>query len=290
MFIDNQFKTYYLKTPSGILNLNSPKIMGILNTNNDSFYDGGKFNNLDKALIQVDKMISEGVDIIDVGAQSTKPFSEEISSNEEIQLTCNLIYEIKKRFSSIFISIDTYKNTVADAAIQHGADIINDISFGTFDEQILNVAKKHQVPFIGMHCPEKPKTMQIQPSYNDVVSEVYHFLGKQLNHCYQLGINDVLIDPGFGFGKTVSHNYELLNNLNVFNELNAPILVGLSRKSMLSKVLNIHTNESLNATSVANTIALLQHVHILRVHDVKEAKECIDICKQLLINKNQFTN
>lgn len=286
MFIDNQFKTYSLKTPSGLFIIDSPKIMGILNTGANSFYDGGKYNEIDKALFQTEKMLNEGADLIDIGAQSTKPFSDEIDSNEEIQLTSKLIYEIKKRFDKVIISIDTYKHAVAESAFNHGADIINDISFGIFDEKILSVAQKNQIPFIGMHCPEKPKTMQVNPEYKDVVSQVYQFLGQRVNSLIQLGINDVVIDPGFGFGKTLKNNYELLNNLNVFNELNCPILVGLSRKSMLSKVIENTPDESLNATSVANTIALLQHVHILRVHDVKEAKECIKITNQLLIDKN----
>lgn len=286
MFIDNQFKTYSLKTPNGLFIIDAPKVMGILNTSLHSFYDGGKYSDSDNALFQTEKMLNEGADIIDVGAQSTKPFSDEIDYNEEIQLTSKIIYEIKKRFPNTIISIDTYKHQVAASAIGHGADIINDISFGTFDEQILNIAVQHNVPFIGMHCPEKPKTMQLNPTYIDVVSEVYQFLGNGINNCRKLGINDVVIDPGFGFGKSIKNNFDLLNNLNVFNELNSPILVGLSRKSMLSKTLNINSEDCLNATSVANTIALLQHVHILRVHDVKEAKECIKVCNQLLIDKN----
>lgn len=251
--------------------------MGILNTTEDSFYDGGKYHTIDSALRRCEKMLSEGAQIIDIGGQSTRPGAEIHSEESEIKSTVPIIEAIHKRFHECIISIDTFRSNVALKAIEAGADIVNDVSAGDDDIDMLKTVSKLQVPYIAMHKKGFPKSMQENPQYHDVCAEVLNYLDAKLGLYSELGIKDVIIDPGFGFGKTTEHNYLLLKHLNLFHALDRPILVGLSRKSMVCKVLSVNPENALNGSTSLHTLALLQGAHILRVHDVKEAIECIKL-------------
>lgn len=256
-------------------------IMGIINITPDSFSDGGEYNTIDKALFRVEEMIKDGASIIDVGGESTRPFSEEVSEQEEIDRVIPVIEKINSNFNTI-ISIDTYKSKVAELAIENGAEIINDISGFTFDENMINVVKKYDVTSVVMHIKGKPKDMQNNPVYNDVVLEIYDFFKQRINFCKSNNLNKIIIDPGFGFGKSLEHNYILLKNLNMFTEFGYPILVGISRKSMIGKVVDIPPKERVAGTVALNTIAILNGAKILRVHDVKEAYQGIMVTKKYL--------
>jgi len=261
-----------------IIHFDTPKIMGILNITEHSFYEGGTyFNNPDKYLFHVETMLKEGADIIDVGCMATNPQAKELSEQEELNNMGTVLNHIISHFSDVIFSIDTYRSSVAQMAIEMGAAMINDISGGEFDEKMFAVIARLQVPYILTHTSDKPEMMQQKTDYKDVVNDVFLYLSKKLETLHLLGVNDVIIDPGFGFGKTISQNYNLLNNLQIFKELGCPILVGLSRKSMLYSLLEISPKQALNATTVANTIALLHGATILRVHDVKEACEAVKI-------------
>jgi dihydropteroate synthase len=253
------------------------KIMGILNLTSNSFYDGGKYNNTEKILIQTERMIDEGANIIDIGAQSSRPCSDEISEKEELSRIISPLKEIRKHFPNTLISIDTYRAKVAEESINNGANIINDISSGDLDKNMFSVIAKHKVPYIIMHMIGTPKNMQENPTYNNVVEEIINYFQQKIETLNNLGIDNLIIDPGFGFGKTLENNYEILNDLEKFKCLKYPILAGVSRKSMIYKLLDIDANRALNGTSVINTIALTKGADILRVHDVKEAVECIKI-------------
>ena len=262
-----QNKTYF----------STSKVMGILNLSDNSFYDGGKYNSTEKIFIQTKKMIDEGVNIIDIGAQSSRPGSNEISEEEELNKIIPSLTEIRKHFPNVLISVDTYRANVAEESINNGADIINDISSGNLDNKMFSVISKHKVPYIIMHMLGTPKNMQENPIYNNVVEEIINYFQQKIETLHDLGINNLIIDPGFGFGKTLENNYEILNNLEKFKCLKYPILVGVSRKSMIYKLLDTDANQALNGTSVINTIALTKGTNILRVHDIKEAVECIKI-------------
>jgi len=262
-----QNKTYF----------STSKVMGILNLSDNSFYDGGKYNNTKKILIQTKKMINEGANIIDIGAQSSRPGSNEISEEEELNRIIPSLIEIRKHFPNVLISVDTYRANVAEESINNGADIINDISSGDLDNNMFSVIAKYKVPYIIMHMLGTPKNMQENPTYNNVVEEIINYFQQKIETLHDLGINNLIIDPGFGFGKTLENNYEILNNLEKFKCLEYPILVGVSRKSMIYKLLDTDANQALNGTSVINTIALTKGTDILRVHDIKEAVECIKI-------------
>lgn len=264
-----------------LVDLSSPKVMGILNITPDSFYDGGKYKSESDILNQTEKMLNEGATFIDVGAYSSRPGAKHISVDEELKRIVPVVQLLVKNFPDILISTDTFRNQVAKACVDEGAAIINDISGGKMDSEMFTTIADLQVPYIIMHMQGTPQNMQQNPTYEDVTKEVYHFFSQQLFQLKQLKVNDVLIDLGFGFGKTVEHNYELLNSLSFFKHLGAPILTGVSRKSMLYKVLDTSAKEALNATTVANTIALLKGTSILRVHDVKEAFEAVKIVSQL---------
>jgi len=255
--------------------------MGILNATIDSFYDGGRYTTIDNALIQVEKMLNDGADIIDVGGQSTRPGAEEIPEAQEIKSTSEIILAISKRFPNALISIDTYRQAVAKSAVESGANIINDVSAGENDVKMLPYAAETKLPFIAMHKQGDSITMQMNPYYDNVCSDVLAYFVKKKNELLSLGINDIIIDVGFGFGKTIEHNYELLKNLSLFHALRCPILVGVSRKGMIWKALGTNPENALTGTITAHTIALLQGAHILRVHDVKEAKEAIKIVSML---------
>ena len=264
-----------------LVDLSSPKVMGILNITTDSFFDGGKYRNESEILNQVEKMLFEGATFIDVGAYSSKPGAKYISENIELKRIVPVIKLLTKNFPEIIISVDTFRSKVAKETINAGAAIINDISGGNMDEKMFETVAEFQVPYILMHMLGTPQNMQVNPVYTDVTQEIISFFAAQIFKLHQLKLNDIIIDVGFGFGKTVHHNFEILKNLSLFKSLDAPILAGISRKSMLYKTLDISAKEALNATTSANTIALLNGANMLRVHDVKEAIEAIKIVNQI---------
>jgi dihydropteroate synthase len=251
--------------------------MGILNLTTDSFYDGGKFTEERLISEQVEKMVSEGADIIDVGASSSRPGSTEIDQKLEESRLEPVIKMLSKSFPSILISVDTTRSIVAEKVVDWGADMINDISAGEFDKNMFATIAKLSVPYVIMHMQGTPQEMQHNPSYNNVVKEVNQYLNEKVYQLQEKGVNDIIIDPGFGFGKTLEHNFELLNNLDFFQNIGQPILVGISRKSMITKMLEIKSADALNGTTVLNTIACIKGASILRVHDVKEAVEVVKL-------------
>lgn len=264
-----------------LIDLLQPKIMGILNLTPDSFYDGGQFNVLDRALEQTEKMIYEGAFFIDLGACSTKPGAKEISEDEEKKRLYPILEKLIEKFPKQHFSIDTYRSSVAAGSLDRGASMINDISGGQFDPLMMKTVGEFNVPYVLMHILGTPKEMQKNPKYKNIVQEVLYYFSESVQNAYSNGINDVIIDPGFGFGKTLEHNFELLKNLDLFKTLELPVLVGISRKSMIYKKLGISPDEALNGTTVLNTLALLKGVNILRVHDVKQTKESIDLLQAL---------
>lgn len=264
-----------------LIDLSSPKVMGILNITPDSFFDGGRYKNESDIISQTEKMLSEGATFIDVGAYSSRPGAKHISEAEELQRILPVIELLVKKFPEIIISVDTFRSKVAKQTVDVGAAIINDISGGKMDSKMFETIAELQVPYIIMHMQGTPQNMQENPQYKNVTTEVIKFFAEQLFKLRQLKVNDVIVDPGFGFGKTIEHNYELLKNLSLLKNLDTPVLAGISRKSMLYKTLDITAKEALNATTSANTIALLNGANILRVHDVKEAMEAIKIVNQL---------
>lgn len=266
-----------------LLDLSTPVVMGIVNVTPDSFHDGGKIKDESGLLDLVEKMLNDGAAIIDVGGQSTRPQSARIEAVEEWNRIESSISSIHSHYPDAIISVDTYYSEVAEKAIACGASVINDISAGVNDRKIYSVASKADAPYIAMHMQGKPETMQDNPFYLNVVEEILQYFVDRTDMIMKAGVRDIIIDPGFGFGKTVEHNFTLLRNLHVFQMLNYPILAGLSRKSMITKVLNIKNDEALNGTTSLNTIALLNGASILRVHDVKEAVEAIKLVTQLNI-------
>jgi len=263
-----------------LIDLSSAKVMGVLNITPDSFYDGGKYKNESDILHQVERMLQEGATFIDVGAYSSRPGASHISEEQELQRIVPVIELLTKHFHDILISVDTFRSNVAAATIDLGAAMINDISGGKMDENMFSTVGQLQVPYIVMHMLGTPQTMQQNPNYKNVVTEIISFFAEQLFKLRALQVNDIIIDVGFGFGKTISHNFEILQNLALFKNLDVPILTGVSRKSMLYKTLDITAKEALNATTVANTIALLNGSNILRVHDVEEAVEAVKIVER----------
>lgn len=271
-------KTFQLKLRDKILDLQKPVVMGILNVAPDSFFDGGKYNSEKEAIHQTEKMLSEGAAIIDIGAVSTRPGAKEISQKEEWQRLMPVIKTMVKQFPGATFSIDTSRSHVAEMAIQEGAQMVNDISGGMFDNRMPETIARLKVPFVMMHIKGTPQNMQVDPHYNNVVEEVKKFFELQLEKFNEIGVTEnIILDPGFGFGKTVEQNYLLLNNLSAFRDFGFPIMVGLSRKSMINKVLKIKPIEALNGTIILNTIALLNGANVLRVHDVKEAVQAIEL-------------
>ncbi|MCT4699750.1 dihydropteroate synthase [Tenacibaculum haliotis] len=264
-----------------LIDLTAPKVMGILNVTPDSFFDGGRYKDESDILKQTEKMLKEGATFIDVGAYSSRPGAKHISETEELQRIVPVVMLLVKNFPDIIISVDSFRSRVVEDSINAGAALINDISGGKMDEQMFRTIAKLQVPYIMMHMQGTPQNMQSSPIYKDIITEVISFFTAQLFKLRELKVNDVIIDVGFGFGKTTAHNYELLNKLSLFKNLELPILTGVSRKSMLYKLLDISPQNALNATTVANTVALLNGTNILRVHDVKEAVEAVKIVSQL---------
>ena len=264
-----------------LIDLTKPKIMGILNVTPDSFYDGGKFLNSDKYLMQVEKMLNEGATFIDIGGMTSKPGSKEIPVSEELSRVIKAVENVSNKFPKAIISVDTYRSEVAEESVNSGAQIINDISGGSFDNKMFNTIAKLNVPYIIMHINERPETMQQNPEYEDILFEIGYYFSKKVFKARAAGINDIIIDPGFGFGKELDDNYKILKNLHALMVENIPMMIGVSRKSMIYKKLKITSDQSLNGTTCVNTIGLMQGVNILRVHDVKEAKQCIDIVNSL---------
>jgi dihydropteroate synthase len=264
------------------LDLSLPVVMGIINVNNDSFYAGSRFQDVQDILTQAERMISEGATIIDIGYMSSRPGAKISDPKEEALVINGVLTPLKNRFPNVFISVDTLHSQVAEIAIQNGADMINDISGGDFDPNIVNALANNNIPFIIMHMKGIPENMQNNPMSDDhTLMEVLTALKHKVYHAKQHGIKDIIIDPGFGFGKSLDQNYKLLKHLNVFNILDVPVLVGLSRKSMIWKPLQITAGEALNGTSALHMIALQNGAKILRAHDVKEAMQCIQLHKLL---------
>lgn len=256
--------------------------MGILNLTPNSFYDGGKYQNETEIINQVKKMLLEGATFIDIGAYSSKPNAEFVSEEEELYRLLPIIELLVNKFPDILISVDTFRSNVAEKAIERGACIINDISAGKLDEKMIETVAKLQVPYIMMHMRGNSQTMQSLTNYEDVVKEMILYFSERIQVARSFGMNDIIIDPGFGFAKTLEQNYEVLQKLELFSMLELPFLVGISRKSMIYKTLENSPEEALNGTTVLNTIALQKGAKILRVHDVKEAVECVKLYNQII--------
>ena len=258
--------------------------MGVLNVTPDSFSDGGQFNEINSAILHVDKMIKNGADIIDIGGESTKPGSEPVSANEESKRIVPVIKSIKNEYKDVLISVDTYKSSVAKKAIEAGADFVNDISGLTFDDEMVSLLAQRNIPVVIMHINGKPKTMQKNILYSDLVSDIKRFFNKQCNHAINSGIKEsnIMIDPGIGFGKTFDHNFTLLKRLKEFEDLGFPILIGPSRKAFIGDVLNLPSNERVEGTIATVVAGILNGANIIRVHDVKEIKRATIVTEKIL--------
>ncbi|MAV65639.1 MAG: dihydropteroate synthase [Bacteroidetes bacterium MED-G13] len=267
-----------------LLDLSTQKVMGILNVTPDSFYDGGYYNSNAKILKQVEKMIRDGATIIDIGGYSSRPGADDIPEKIELDRVIPSLKDCKKYFPETYFSIDTFRSKVAEECINNGADIINDISGGNLDNNMMKAVGKYQIPYIIMHMKGNPSNMVKKAKYDDIIGELISYFSKKIDDAAKFNIKDVIIDPGFGFAKNISQNFELLNNLDFFKNLKMPLLVGLSRKSMIYKTLNIKPDKALNGSTVLQTISLIKGANILRVHDVKEAIECIKLIEELKKN------
>jgi dihydropteroate synthase len=265
------------KDKTNYIDFSTPVVMGILNITTDSFFDGGKFLTKENIIKQAQKIEEEGAKIIDIGASSSRPGSTPVSEEIELERLLPAIKLIHKNTKNLKISIDTFRAKVAEECIKNGAHIINDISAGEKDLKMFETIINLDVPYIMMHMQGDSKNMQVNPKYEDVNSDIISFFEQKVKYLNSKGFKKIIIDPGFGFGKTIEHNYEILKNLKNFRELNLPILTGLSRKSMIYNLLETSAEEALNGTSIVNTISLLNGANILRVHDVKQAVECIRI-------------
>jgi dihydropteroate synthase len=251
--------------------------MGIINATPDSFFPGSRYNRVDEIVAQAEKMLNDGASIVDIGGQSTRPGSELISVDEEIERIVPAIKAITKKFPEVFISIDTFYSKVVTAAVDAGATIVNDISAGSMDNKMIETVAELKIPYVLMHMKGTPQTMQQNAVYENVTRDVLDFFISKTNELKKVGIVDIIIDPGFGFSKTIDHNFELLKNLSVFKMLDKPIMLGISRKSTIYKTLGVNADEALNGTTVLNTIGLMNGASLLRVHDVKEAKETVEL-------------
>lgn len=264
-----------------LIDLSTPRVMGIINVTPDSFYDGGNTTSIKTAIKQAEQMLNDGAMFLDIGGYSSRPNATNISEEEEISRVTPVISEIVKKFPNALLSIDTFRSEVAKKAIEAGACIINDISGGTLDSNMLKTVAQLQVPYIAMHMKGTPQNMTSKADYENITKEVIFHFTKILDETKKQGINDVILDPGFGFAKAAAHSFELLNNLELLQSLNTPILAGISRKSMIYKTLNISAKEALNGTTALHMVALQKGANILRVHDVKEAVECIKLVTKL---------
>lgn len=264
-----------------LLSLNDPAVMGILNVTPDSFFDGGKHSSDKAILTQTEKMILEGAAIIDIGGMSSRPGAEIIDTDEELKRVIPAIEKIKTEFPEIIISIDTIRSKTAKTAVEAGASIVNDISAGKLDAKMYETVAELGTPYILMHMKGTPQNMQTDPTYENPVREILDFFIREIEKLQNLGVKDIILDVGFGFGKTVKHNYELLKNMHVFKITDYPILAGISRKSMICKVLKVNPKDALNGTTALHMVTLQQGAKILRVHDVKEAVEVVKLWKEL---------
>jgi dihydropteroate synthase len=264
-----------------LIDLSTPKVMGILNVTPDSFYDGGHFKDESSTLNQVELMLAEGATFIDVGAYSSRPRADHVSETEELSRIIPIIDLLAKQFPEINLSIDTFRSKVAQECVNAGAAMINDISAGKLDEKMMATVGKLQVPYIMMHMKGSPQNMQHHTDYNDLVKDIIYYFSERIAEARAHKIMDIIVDPGFGFSKTLSQNYELLSKLELLQMIEKPILVGVSRKSMIHKLLESNPENALNGTTSLNTVALLKGTKILRVHDVKEAMECVTLINQL---------
>lgn len=264
-----------------LIDLSTPKVMGILNCTPDSFYDGGKYKSESQFLSQVEKMLSDGATFVDIGAYSSKPNAEFVSEEEELNRLLPVIELVLKSFPDTIISVDTFRSKIAQSAIENGAAIINDISAGNLDEKMLETVAKLQVPYIMMHMKGTPQTMQTLTQYNNICKEMLFYFSERVGKARSFGINDIIIDPGFGFAKSLEQNYEVMQKLELFQMSELPLLVGISRKSMIYKTLETTAENSLNGTTFLNAISLQKGANILRVHDVKEAVESVKLFNKL---------
>ncbi|MGI8597811.1 MAG: dihydropteroate synthase [Chitinophagaceae bacterium] len=260
-----------------LITFDIPLVMGIINTTPDSFYKGSRKENVETVIQTAERMLAEGATILDVGGQSTRPGSTRVPVDEELKRTIPAIEAIAHAFPNAFISADTFYAKVAEEAVAAGASMINDVSAGSVDDTLLETVGRLGVPYVLMHMQGDPQTMQQNPVYNNVVLEVFDYLNFKIRSLTEAGIKDIIIDPGFGFGKTAEHNLQILQQLDYFKKLGLPLLIGLSRKATIYKTLGITADEALNGTTVLNTISLLKGADILRVHDVKEAVEAVKL-------------
>jgi dihydropteroate synthase len=267
----------YLRVRDQLLDLSIPKVMGVINVTPDSFHEKSRSTTLKSVLQQASKMLDEGVDIIDIGGYSSRPGAENVDSEEEIHRILPAIRAIRKEYPNILLSLDTFRSDVAHLGLSEGVDLINDISGGQLDKAMYSTIGKHKAAYIAMHMRGTPKNMQDQTNYKHLLNDLFLFFSEVIRNAQDCGCHDILIDPGFGFSKTLEQNYDLLNHLDEFQALGKPVVVGLSRKSMIYKKLNSTPEEALNGTTVLNTIALTKGASILRVHDVKEAKQIISL-------------
>ena len=264
-----------------LIDLSTPKVMGIVNVTPDSFFDGGKLTNSDEIVGQVEKMLQDGATFIDLGGYSSKPGAEFVSETEELNRVVPIVKLLVEKFPDILLSIDTFRSEVAKQTVENGAAIINDISAGLLDEKMLETVAKLQVPYIMMHMKGTPKTMQSLANYDDLLKEMNFYFSERIAKARNFGLNDIIIDPGFGFAKTLEHNYELLHNLELLQFHELPILAGISRKSMIYKTLETSPEDALNGTTFLHAFCLQKGSNILRVHDVKEAVECVKLISRL---------
>ena len=263
-----------------LIDISSPKVMGVLNITPDSFYDGNKFDNEKKILNQVEKMLNDGATFIDIGAYSSRPGATHISEDQEKSRIIGTVELLITEFPDANLSIDTFRSSIADECLNAGASIINDITASEYDSEILKIAHKHNAPYVMMHMKGMPQDMMKQNKYDNLIKDIIYYFSKKIEAARTAKVNDIIIDPGFGFSKNIDQNYDILKNLGLLKSLDSPILVGLSRKSMIYKLLKTTPELALNGTTSLNTIALLNGAKILRVHDVKEAMECIKITNQ----------
>ena len=263
-----------------LIDISSPKVMGVLNLTPDSFYDGNKFDNEKKILNQVEKMLNDGATFIDIGAYSSRPGATHISEDQEKSRIIGTVELLITEFPDANLSIDTFRSSIADECLNAGASIINDITASKYDSEILKIAHKHNAPYVMMHLKGMPQDMMKQNKYDNLIKDIIYYFSKKIEAARTAKVNDIIIDPGFGFSKNIDQNYDILKNLGLLKSLDSPILVGLSRKSMIYKLLKTTPELALNGTTSLNTIALLNGAKILRVHDVKEAMECIKITNQ----------
>lgn len=265
------------------MDLSVPKVMGILNVTPDSFYDGGKYIDPDAILEKIRSMIDEGADIIDVGGMSSRPGSEPVSEKEEIKRIIPALRIIRDHFPGTLISVDTYRADVVRTSVKEfSVDIINDISGGEMDMSMFDTVAELRIPYIFMHMKGSPRTMQKHIEYQDMISEILDYFAEKVDRLRSMGMNDIVIDPGFGFSKSVEQNFQLLDHLDVFQTFELPIMVGISRKSMIYKTLGTEPSDSLNGTTVLNTVALLKGANILRVHDIREAVQTVTLVEKLM--------